>query len=355
MTNSKYNLFVGSYASENESSIYGMTLDTASGELSSKSSYSGIESPSFLTIHPNGRWLYAVSETGMSSHGMHGSVHAFEIQPDSLELKPINHQSAKGDWTCHVEIDHTGRWLVATNYGSGDAALYPILADGALGEMASFVQHAGSGPNKARQEGPHAHSAVFTPDNNYVIVADLGIDQLAMYTFDAQSGALTKHAEVAANPGSGPRHFAFHPNNRILYCANELDSSVTVYAYDATAGALEPLQTLSTLPAANPESSVADIHISPEGEHLYISNRGHNSVAVYKVDADGRLSALGFPSCGGNWPRNFALGVDGRQLLIANRRTNDIVTLSVDLAQVEMSKIQSQVSIMEPSCIKLIK
>lgn len=354
MTQSKHHLFVGSYAPKNSNGIYGYEFDSSSGELAQISSLSGIESPSFLVVHPNGRWLYAASETGMSSHGMYGAVHAFSIESDTLKLNPINQQSAKGDWTCHVEIDKSGRWLIASNYGSGDAALYPILSDGALGEMTSFIQHAGVGPNKDRQEGPHAHSAVFSPDNKFVIVADLGIDQLVMYAFDDQTGTLTKHREVVANPGSGPRHFAFHPNEKFLYCAHELDNSVTAYAYDSQNGMLVAQQSLSTLPDSNIESSVADIHISADGKYLYISNRGHNSIAVYSIKSDGLLNPVAFPNCAGNWPRNFAMGPDGRFLLVANRRTNDLSVLPIDQISGNLNEYSHQTSISEPSCIKFI-
>ncbi|MFT7586476.1 MAG: 6-phosphogluconolactonase, partial [Cellvibrionaceae bacterium] len=165
---SNYFLFAGSYAPATEPGIHAFAFNSDTGELTPQGSFTGITSPSFLTIHPNGRWLYAVSETGLGSHGQAGSVWAFEIQPETMALQPLNQQSTNGDWPCHVAIDATGRWIIASNYGSGNAALYPITADGSLGEMASFVQHAGKGPNKARQEGPHAHSATFTPDNNYV-------------------------------------------------------------------------------------------------------------------------------------------------------------------------------------------
>lgn len=354
-SNSKQALFVGSYASADAPSIYGCLFDSASGELIIESSFTGIANPSFLTVHPNGRFLYSVSETGLGSDGVHGSVWAFRLQPDSLTLEPINQQSTQGDWPCHVEIDGRGQWLIACNYGTGNAALYPLLADGSLGEMQALVQHSGSGPNTARQEGPHAHSAVFTPDNRFVIVADLGIDQLVVYKFDAETGSLTHHAAVPTNPGAGPRHFAFAANGRFLYVANELDSTVTVYSYQPENGTLHAQQTLSTLPAADPTNSVADIHLSATGQHLYVSNRGHNSVAVFEVGENGRLTPLGTPSCGGNWPRHFGVGENGRFLLVANRRSNAIAILPVAADSVGVGTAVNQVSLSQPSCIKFLK
>lgn len=350
---SKQTLFIGSYASSDAAGIYGGVFEVDTGNLTIHSSFTGIANPSFVLGHPNGRFLYSVSEIGMASDGQHGAVWAFRIG-DDLTLDPINQQSTQGDWPCHLAIDGTGRWLIASNYGSGDAALFPLLPDGSLGPLQTLMRHQGSGPNKDRQEGPHAHSATFSPDNRFVIIADLGIDQLVVYAFDAEVGALVKQAEVQANPGAGPRHLAFGPNGRFLYAANELDNTVTVYRYDAANGSLSSIQTIPTLPAPNPDSAVADIHFSPSGQHLYVSNRGHNSVAVFGVGADGRLTSIGFPSCGGNWPRNFAVGGNGRYLLVANRHTNNIAILPLTAAGPNVQDPIQQTTISQPSCVQFI-
>ena len=349
---SKQTLFIGSYAASDVAGIYGGVFAAETGELTLHSSFAGIANPSFLLAHPNGRFLYSVSETGMASGGQHGTVWAFRIG-DDLSLEPVNQQSTQGDWPCHLAIDGSGRWLIASNYGSGDAALYPLLPDGSLGPLQTLVRHHGSGPNKERQEGPHAHSATFAPDNRFVIIADLGIDQLVVYAFDAEAGTLVKQTEVPANPGAGPRHLVFGPNGRFLYAANELDNTVTVYRYDAASGSLAPVQTIPTLPAPNPDSAVADIHFSPSGQHLYVSNRGHNSIAVFEVGADGQLTSLVFPSCGGNWPRNFAVGKNGRFLLVANRHTNNIALLPQATAAQVGSPVR-QITVSQPSCIAFL-
>ena len=346
----KQYFFVGSYASAHYPGIFSLAFDTESGELTDMQSFKGVECPSFLVVHPNGRWLYAVSETGNGDLNLSGSVWAFDINQDSMDIRPINRQSTQGDWPCHAVLDRTGRWLATTNYGTGNAAIFPILSDGRLGRLTALVQHAGAGPVSSRQEGPHAHSAVFTPDNLYLIVADLGIDQLIIYRFDTDAGTLTNHAQVQSNPGAGPRHFAFHPNGHILFVANELDNSVTVYRYDAV-GALTPLQSLNTLPVNDPTSSVADIHISNAGDRLYVSNRGHNSIAVFNVEEDGNLTPLGHPSCGGNWPRNFVLDPSGKFMLVANLRTNSVSVLPVNSNNAELGTTISQVTVLEPACI----
>ena len=263
---SNHLLFVGSYASEDDPGIYAYTFNSDTGQMASQGAYTGIKNPSFLTVHPNGKWIYAVSETSLSGEGVYGSVWAFSFQSEPMEIRPINQRSTDGDWPCHVVLDATGRWLIASNYGSGNAALYPILADGGLGELQAYVQHEGQGPNAARQEGPHAHSAIFTPDNRHLIVADLGIDQLVIYKFDAEAGGLSQHAAVRTNPGAGPRHLVFYPEGQHMLAANELDNTVTAYRYEAAAGLLHAVQTVETLPLDAPENTVADIHISPTGE-----------------------------------------------------------------------------------------
>lgn len=355
--NSKYLLFVGSYAQKNEPGIHVFIFDSTTGELTDQSSFSGITNPSFLAIHPNGKWLFSVSETGKGNDGEYGSVHAFRIQHEqqNINIQPINQQSTKGDWPCHVQIDDSGRWLFATNYGSGNGALFPILSNGALGEMKAFVQHEGQGPNTARQEGPHAHSAIFTPDNRFVIVADLGIDQLVTYNFDAETGSLSRHAETYSRPGSGPRHLAFHPDSQYLLAANELDSSVTVYDYDAGNGTLQALQTLDTLPPDAPESTVADIHFVPSGRYVYVSNRGHDSLAIYTFNkAIGQLSPESFQTTYGKNPRNFAIDPSGTFLLAANQDSDNIVTLRINHSTGQLDLVEQISDVPKPVCLKMI-
>lgn len=350
-------LFVGSYTSAEKPGIFSFTFDSATGDMTPHGSFTGIASPSFLIIHPNEKWLYAVSETGKDSDGVYGSVHAFSIdhEQSSITIQHINQQSTDGDWPCHLQIDASGRWLVASNYGTGNAALFPILSDGSLGKMQTFLQHEGHGPNAARQEGPHAHSATFTPDNRFLIVADLGIDQLVIYKFDAEKGSLSPHTEIQTRPGAGPRHLAFHPDGRHVLVANELDSSVTVYEYNSENGILNSLQTLDTIPGDSPESTVADIHFSSTGKHVYVSNRGHNSIAVFSFDEDSRLTRLGIPSCGGNWPRNFTLSPDGEFMLVANRYSNQISVMPMLSGQTDIGEKITQAKIESPSCVRFVR
>jgi 6-phosphogluconolactonase len=346
--------FVGSYASAEQPGIRSFLFDESTGELTASGSFTGLTNPSFLVAHPNGRWLYAVSETGQDSHGALGEVWAFQFEREPFTLQPINHQSSRGDWPCHLQLDATGRWLLATNYGTGNAGIYPLQLDGSLGEMTDFVQHHGTGPNAARQEGPHAHSSIFTPDNRFAIIADLGIDQLVIYQLDISTGKLLSYSSVNTRPGAGPRHLAFHPNGKWMYAANELDSTVALYDYRAANGALLERQSLPTLPAASPENIVADIHVSASGQRVYVSNRGHNSIAVYDVRRDGSLMLVSIRTCGGNWPRNFALAPGGRFVLVANQYSNEVCVLQVLEGTAAIGAPVARANVAGASCIQFV-
>jgi 6-phosphogluconolactonase len=324
-------LFTGSYAATDQPGLRAFSFDTTSGALSQLGSYTGLHNPSFIVAHPNGRWLYAVSETSEQPDGTQGGgVCALAISSDAagqISFALINSQSSGGGWPCHLTIDASGRWLLAANYGGGNVVVLPIREDGGLGPRSGFVQHQGSGPNAARQEGPHAHSTIVSPDNRFVIVADLGIDRLAIYRLDAVAGTLASHGWGLARPGAGPRHMAFHPGGRLLYVANELDCTVSVYSYDPASGMLEEQQALDTLPPGAPASTVADIHLNPAGDKLLVSNRGHNSLAVFAIEADGMLRAMTIAPCGGDWPRNFAIAPSGDFVLVANQYSSTLDVL----------------------------
>ena len=342
------------YAKPEEPGIHAFSFDDDTGTISAIGSHSGVDSPSFLVVHPNREWLYVVSETGQGSHGVMGSVCSFRFERDPFSITPINQVTTRGDWPCHLQFDRSGRWLVATNYGTGDAAILPIHEDGSLGEMTDFVQHEGSGPNTARQERAHAHSSIFTPDNRLLIIADLGIDRLVIYQFDASGGSLKHHASVNTHPGAGPRHMIFHPNSRWLYVANELNSTVTRSEFDASGSTLAERDTLSTLPAGAPENIVADIHLDHAGTRLYVSNRGHNSLAVYDVAGDGSMSLVSIDSCGGNWPRNFALAPGGNFILVANQYSNEVCVLPVLSGRESLGRAVARVAVTGASCIQFV-
>jgi len=354
MTTAQQVLYAGSYAAPEQPGIYAFTFDAGTGELTPRGSCAGIANPSFIVVHPNRQWLYAVSETSVEQDGVAGAVWALGCTRDPWGFTLINQQASGGDWPCHLAMHSTGRWLLVSNYATGTVGVFPILEDGALGAMRDLVRHAGSGPHPVRQQGPHAHSATFTPDERFAIVADLGLDALVIYAFDPAAGRLQAHAQVATRAGAGPRHMAFHPNGTRLYVANELDNTVAVYDYDAARGALQAGQILDTLPPGAPESTVADIHITPAGDRLYVSNRGYDSVAVFDVAADGQLASVAIRPCGGQWPRNFAIAPGGRFLLVANQYSDTITTLPVVAGAEGLGTPAAQTAVPGASCVQFI-
>lgn len=340
-------VLVGGYSSAEQPGIHAFQYDPQQGSLTPHGAFAGIANPSFLIAHPNGRWIYAVSE------GEDGAVYALELQREPFALRVINHQPSGGAAPCHLAISADGAWLAVANYSSGTASLLPITDEGALGIPADLVRHTGSGPHPTRQGAAFAHSATFTPDGQFVIVADLGIDALMVYRLDADTGRLSLHAQVHTAPGAGPRHLAVHPDGATIYVANELDNTVGVYTYDG-AGGLQQRQTLPTLPPDAPDNTVADIHLDPAAERLYVSNRGHNSLAVYTVAANGELTHLHTASCGGSWPRNFAIAPGGAHLLVGNQRSNAVMVLPITTDASALGASVAEVAVPAPACVVFV-
>jgi 6-phosphogluconolactonase len=345
---------VGSYAAAAQPGIQVFRFDDATGALTACGSFAGVVNPSFLIVHPNRRWLYAVSETSQQD-GAPGSVWALRFEYDPVSIQPVNQRPSGGDWPCHLQLDSSGKWLLASNYGSGTIAVLPIQADGSLGEMTDLIQHHGSSAHPQRQAGPHAHSAALTPDGRFAIVADLGMDQLLVYNFDPAAGVLGAHTHIDTRPGAGPRHIAFQPSGRHMYVANELDSTVSVYDYEASNGALFERQSIETTPPGVPENLVADIHLSSSGQRLYVSNRGHNSLAVFDVEAGGRLARVAIRPCGGKWPRNFALAPNGRFVLVANQYSDEVSVLPVLAGSEAIGAPVARAAVTQASCVQFIE
>jgi len=349
-------LFVGSYALADEPGIFAFTLDEWNAELRAEGGVAGIRNPSFLGLRPGGNHLFAVSETGLTVDGVHGAVHGFRIdrRPGSCELVALNHRSTAGDHPCHLGFDASGRWMAASNYGSGSVVIFPIAPDGVLGPMTSLVEHSGTGPNTDRQEGPHAHSTIFTPNNRFLVVADLGIDRLVIYNFDDEAGSLDPHSEVKTSPGAGPRHMAFHPDGSHLLVVNELANSITLYRHNATTGGLRHVRTLSTVPPGAPQTTAADVRISETGGHVYVSNRGDNSIAVFTFDTPAGLTRSEVRPSGGEWPRNFGLTPGGRHLIVANRYSNEIVLLPLLDHGADIGEPVVRAEVSQPSCVTFV-
>lgn len=323
-------VMVSGYAPTDQPGIQAFSFDATSGSLTPHGALSGIHNPSFLALHPNGRWLYATSETSVSGDGASGGVWAVAVQREPWAARLLNGQDTRGDHPCHLAFDASARWLVVSNYTSGSVAVFPIAADGSLGAMSDFVQHMGHSVNPRRQEGPHAHSATFAPDSPFVIVADLGLDALVVYRLDDERGRLIEVGRGRARPGAGPRHAAFHPNGRVLYVGNELDNTVAAYDFDSQTGALAERQALPSVPPDAPETYIAHIQVAPDDQRVYVSNRGHDSLAEFAIDAEGNLTRLTIAPCGGKWPRNFTVSPDGGWVLVANQHSDEVSVLPLD-------------------------
>lgn len=289
----------------------------------------------FQAIHPNGNFLYTISGERVTPDSDHGSVAAYQIDQDTGMLTFINIRSAEGRGPAHISVDPRGRFAYVSNYGEGNLSSYTILDDGSLGEAVSVIQHEGSSVNEQRQRQPHVHSTIPSPDGRFVYVSDLGIDKVMIYAVNQETGELspaeTPYVEI--EPGSGPRHFTFHPREDFAYSVDELSSTVTVLAFDSSTGALQQIQRVDMLPEDyDGVSYSADIHISPDGRFLYATNRGHDSLAIYSIDAStGRLELLGHEPTRGGHPRNFAIDKNGNYIFMTNRDDNNLVLFERDV------------------------
>jgi len=353
----KYLFYVGTYTDHGSKGIYAYRFDSATGESTSLGLAAESTAPSFLAIAPSGRFLYAVNELSQFNGQPTGAVSAFAIQPKTAKLTPLNQVPSRGEGPAHIALDRSGKYALVSNYDRGSIAVFPLLRDGRLGEATAFVQHKGSSVNKERQEGPHAHAAVFSPDNRFVIVADLGLDQLLVYRFDAARGTLGNDPQIVrAVPGAGPRHLAFDATGQHLYVINEMQSSVVAYAYDAANGALGELQIVSALPDGFPRTGeAAEIEMHSSGKFLFASNRGDDSIAVFAINPkDGTLTPVEIDSTGGKTPRNFVLDPTGAWLLAANQESDDIVVFRVDPGTGHLTRSGPELHVPSPVCVRFV-
>lgn len=344
-------LLVGTYAPAAEPGIHAFVLEPG-GRLAPLGSAAGVPRPSYVIAHPERPVLYAAGELGRAENGEGGRVWALEMVRDPWALRPLGDLSSGGDLPCHLQLDPSGEWLIVSNYGSGTVGLLRLGPDGRLVEMTGLVEHAGRGVRPDRQEGPHAHSALCSPDGRLVLVADLGADRVAAYRLDVPAGRLVALEATASRPGAGPRHMVFGPAAERLYVANELDCTVSVYEVAPGSGRLREVQAVETLPAGAEESLAADVAMSASGERLYVSNRGHDSVAVFEVGRDGRLTRLAVRPCGGRWPRSIALDPSGRHLVVANQRGDDVSVLKVQPGSGDLSEAYAHAAVPRPSSVR---
>jgi len=344
-------LYIGGYTESGRmDGVHLVRMDVASGALRLVGSMNAGPNPSFLAIRPNGRTMYAVNELA------EGGLSALAIDRITGGLTPVGQQLTHGADPCYVSLDRSGWVALVANYTSGSVALFPLNANGALAPAAVVDQHHGSGPNKERQEGPHAHCIVADPSNRFALNTDLGLDRVFVYRLDARHGALqhVESSDAQMPPGSGPRHIAFHPTLPLVFVASELASTLTTLRFDRASGKLTVIDIRSTLPEGwRGTNLAADIHVAPSGSVLYVSNRGHNSVAVFSVSTRAGAVALEQTvSTAGDWPRNFSLDPTGRWLVVANQRSGSINVLARDPHTGHLAPTDQRLDVPAPSCVR---
>jgi 6-phosphogluconolactonase len=333
-------IFVGTYTGAGGRGIYKVELDASTGAVVAGPSLAApSENPSFLALHPNGRFLYAVNEVGAA-----GAVSAFSVDSDSGALSLLNQQPSEGADPCHLTVDPAGRNVLVANYTSGSVAVLPIASDGSLRPPSSVRQLTGSGPNKVRQAGPHAHQVAFDPSKKFLLTVDLGSDRILVEP--GEPGG------VALEAGSGPRHLAWHPNGKTLYVICELSGSISGLRWDAERGVLSPFQRISSLPPGfSGANTAAEIAVSPDGRFVYASNRGDDALTIFSVGGGGRLAFAGRVPTGGRTPRHFAIDPSGRWLVAANQNSSSLVVFRLDPATGLPRRVGGVVVIPEPVCI----
>ncbi|MFT3843783.1 MAG: lactonase family protein [Lacibacter sp.] len=343
-------LIVGTYTSTGSDGIYVYQFNEQTGDAT-KMSYAKISNPSFLVVSPDMKFVYAVNEDNS------GSVSAFSFNKDSAKLSFINQTISGGVHPCYINIGKGGKYVITGNYSSGSIAVSGINYNGSVSQPRQIIQHKGKGVNEKRQEGPHVHSVVFSPDYKYLFAPDLGLDKIMAYKVAPESGALSpaEPSFVQVKPGAGPRHFEFHPNGKFAYLMEEMSGAVSVFKYEE--GKLNFLQNISSHPLSfEGDKGSADIHVSPDGRFLYCSNRGDaNSIAIFSINQEtGMLRITGFQPTLGLHPRNFTIDPTGNFLLVANRDSDEIVIFKIDKQTGLLEDTKKRIPVLKPVCLKWI-
>jgi 6-phosphogluconolactonase len=354
----KYFVYVGNYTAKTESKgIYLFEFSTDTGKLTAMGLAGETTDPSWVTVHPNGKYLYAANESGKAS-----TISAFSIDSKTGKLAFLNKLPALGEDPCYLSFDQTGKYLLVANYTSGSIVVFPIQPDGSLGEHTAFETDAGTpGPNQKRQTAAHAHWIEPSGHNQFVYVADLGLDRVLFYKFDASKGTLapgnpTDPSSAAVTPGAGPRHVAFGTGRKFMYVLAELTSTVTVFANEGHEK-FQSVQEISALPQDfSGRNDAAEIAISPDGKFLYTSNRGRDSVVVFSIDpTKGTLRKVEDVPTGGKEPRNFVIDPTGHYLLAENQNSNTIVEFAIDPSTGKLTQTGEVIQTPSPICIAFLR
>jgi 6-phosphogluconolactonase len=357
----KYLFYVGTYTEEGSKSkgIYAYRFDAGTGQITSLGLAAETTNPSFVALHPNGRFLYAVNEVQNYKGPNSGGVSAFSIDRSTGKLTLLNEVPSRGADPCYITLDKTGKYVLVANYTGGSVAAFPVLEGGKLGEASAFVQHTGHGTNPERQEKAHAHSIDLSPDNRFAMVDDLGLDELLVYKFDSATGSLTPNDPPFAklDPGAGPRHFALSPNGKFAYVVAEMHSTVTAFSNDEKTGTLHPLQTISALPKDfTGQNDDAEIQMHPSGKFLYASNRGSDTIAQFAIDpSKGTLTPVAYTPTQGKEPRSFEIDPTGKFLFAANQKSDNIVVFRIDPKTGRLTPTGQVLEVGSPVCVKFLK
>ncbi len=340
-------LLVGTYTGENSKGIYKLQFNPETAALTDLELVASTENPSYLQISKDRDIVYAVNETKP------GALSSFAWNQDRTHLNLIEQTSSEGEHPCYIALDPSERFVAAANYSSGNVVVYHVDEEANFSGAPQVRQHKGDGSVKPNQESPHAHFAAFSIQGSYLYVVDLGIDQVLSYPIDTEGNLGNAQIALQLDKGDGPRHLVFHPNKDLVFVVNELSSTVVSAHIDTTTGIFQKIDKLSTLPESfSDKSFCADIHITANGKFLYVSNRGHNSIAIFKVAENGTLELLGTEAVRGDWPRNFTLAPGDTHLLVANQRSNNITVFRVNPVTGLLQYTGNEMAVEQPACLQ---
>ncbi len=357
---SKEILYVGTSSERGSKGIYVFEFDRQNKDFTEIQTLTHKESPTFLELHPNGQFLYAVYREGLEENDKKGTVTAFRINQHTGELQLINELSSEGSGPCHVSVDPKGEYVYVSNYGGGNLAVFPLQDDGKLMPPTHVVQHSGSSIHPGRQKQPYMHSIIPAKDGDFIYASDLGVDKIFTYKIDRESGKLSpaKSPSTSSTPGSGPRHFTIHPDNNLAFSVEELTSTIASFKVNPQTGALTPLERVPMLSPdfpADKTSTAADIHVSPDGKYVYASNRGEDDLVIYSIDpASGKLKLVGHESTRGGHPRNFYVDHTGDFILVANKDDDHLVMFDRDKNSGKLTFAGKEGPVPAAVCLKLL-
>ena len=355
---SKEIIYVGTYSVRGSQGIYAFTFNRAKRTLTPLQTVPSLESPSFLTIHPSGKYLYSVNRGKANVTDQGGSVSAYGIDPKLGQLNGLGNKSSYGEGPCFVDVDQTGKYLIVSHYGDGNLTVSSLFAEGLIGSVSDSKKYTGNSVNGERQTSSHVHSTALSADNKFLYVMDLGTDKIYIYEFNSREGTIVPAStpEVQVTPGAGPRHFTFHPSGNFAYVVEELTSTVGVFSVDKATGSLTILQdTVKSLPPGFTEKNTsADIHTDIAGKFLYMSNRGANVITIYSIGADGKITLVGHQPTGGKVPRNFLIEPKGEFLFVAHQDTDTITMFRINPTTGLLTVVGKPVSVPSPVCLKYL-